>query len=282
MKRIYLITAVILISVLCLPAAYGGEYGTVHPVSIITDEREGEMDISLKNRTAGRYTVTVFFKKLINAESDKPLPYTMVIGGMSAAKCLTVRQVDRNSKWDTFFMYDFQPGVVNAVHDDYIYSLPYRGGEGYRVMQGYKGKYTHKGEFTYSIDWDMPLGTEVLAARDGVVSVTEDSFQGHGLKPYYYERNNFVIIEHSDGTVGRYVHFRQKGVKVKPGDKVAAGDLIGLSGDVGYSNAPHLHFSVHRPLDGKRSESLPVKFRISEKEIIELQEGKTYMRPQGR
>lgn len=277
MKRLYPITAVILITILSMIAAYPGEYGTVHPVSIVTDERESEIVISLKNKTPGDYTVTVYFKKLVNAESDRALPYTVVIGGERTEKCLTVRQLDKTAKWDTFFMYDFQPGVVNAVHDDsYAYSLPYKKGEEYTVMQGYYGKYTHKGDFRYSIDWSMPAGTEVRAARDGIVIDTVDSFSGHGLKPYFYERNNYVIIEHRDGTIGRYAHFKQGGVRVKPGERIKAGDIIGLSGNVGYSNAPHLHFSVHRPLDGKRSESIPVKFRISGSEAAALVEGKTY------
>jgi len=45
---------------------------------------------------------------------------------------------------------------------------------------------------------------------------------------------------------------------------------------VGYSNAAHLHFSVHRAIDGKRSESIPVKFRVSDKEIKILKEKETY------
>ncbi len=283
MKYFYPITAVILITAYSINAAYPGEYGTVNPVSIVTDEKESEIVIYLKNRTPGDYTVTVYFKKLVNAESDKPLPYTTVVGGGKTDKCLTVRQADKTARWDTFFMYDFQPGVVNAVHNDsYAYSLPYKAGEEYTVMQGYNGRYTHRGEFRYSIDWSMPVGTEVLAARDGIVVDTVDSFSRHGLKPYYYERNNYVIIEHSDGTIARYAHFKQGGVKVKPGQRVRAGDIIGLSGNVGYSNAPHLHFSVHRPLDGKRSESIPVKFRISEHEVAALAEGRMYRSMQER
>lgn len=276
-RRVLPITAVILITVFSLSVSRGAEYGTEHPVSIITEEREGGMDIFLKNRTPGSFTVTVYFTKFINAEADKPLPHTMVISGNRTERCLTVKQVDKTSRWDTYFMYDFQAGVLNAVHDTgAVYSLPYKTGEGYPVMQGYDGKYTHKGEYRFSIDWDMPVGTEVLAARGGLVIETEDSFEGFGLKPYYLNRNNYINIEHPDGTIGRYVHLMKGGARVKSGQRVRAGDLIGLSGDVGYSGGPHLHFSVHRPLSGKKSESIPVKFRVSDTEALQLVEKKVY------
>jgi len=273
----YKLSVLIALFLLCHIYSSAGEYGTVHPVSVVTDEKDSETVISLKNRTPGSYTVTVYFKKLLNAETDKPMPYTTEIAGNRTERCITVRQVDRTKPWENFFMYDFQPGALNAKHDENaVYSLPYRAGEEYTIMQGYGGKYTHKNEFYYSLDWYMPIGSEVLAARNGIVIEAVDNFDGHGLKPYFYNRNNQVLIEHNDGTIARYVHFRKGGVKVKTGDSVKAGDLIGLSGDVGYSNAAHLHFSVHRAIDGKRSESIPVKFRVSDKEIKILKEKETY------
>ena len=252
--------------VCCFICASAGEYGTVHPVSVVTAEGENETVIRLRNNTPGRYTVTLYFRKLVNAETDKPVPYTVELRGGSIEKCLTVRRIDRDKPWESFFMYDFQPGAMNAKHDDSItYSLPYREGEEYTVMQGYGGR-THKGGFYYSIDWYMPAGSEVLAAREGTVTEAVDHFDGHGLKPFYYRRDNRVIIEHEDGTVAYYAHFMKGGARVKPGDKVQRGELIGLSGNVGYSSAAHLHFSVHRAVDGRRSESVPVKFRLSEGE----------------
>ncbi|HOP62641.1 MAG TPA: hypothetical protein PK358_05850 [Spirochaetota bacterium] len=55
-----------------------------------------------------------------------------------------------------------------------------------------------------------------------------------------------------------------------------AGETLGFSGDVGYSNIAHLHFSVHRAIDGERSESIPVRFRVSENETATLKEGLFY------
>lgn len=57
-------------------------------------------------------------------------------------------------------------------------------------------------------------------------------------------RANFVCVQHSDGTYARYFHLSRNGVRVKKGDRVAAGDILGLSGNTGFSSAPHLHFDV--------------------------------------
>jgi murein DD-endopeptidase MepM/ murein hydrolase activator NlpD len=56
-----------------------------------------------------------------------------------------------------------------------------------------------------------------------------------------------------------------------------AGDLIGAVSVMSViSGGPHLHFSVHRPLNGKKSESIPVKFRVSDTEALQLVEKKVY------
>jgi murein DD-endopeptidase MepM/ murein hydrolase activator NlpD len=53
-------------------------------------------------------------------------------------------------------------------------------------------------------------------------------------------------VLHDDGTLTEYVHLMQGGSAVRVGEKVAAGKLIGYSGNTGYSAGPHLHFAVVR------------------------------------
>ncbi len=55
---------------------------------------------------------------------------------------------------------------------------------------------------------------------------------------------NTVAIEHTDGTVGIYLHMRQDGLEVTPGDYVVRGDRIGATGNTGCSRGPHVHFQT--------------------------------------
>jgi murein DD-endopeptidase MepM/ murein hydrolase activator NlpD len=87
---------------------------------------------------------------------------------------------------------------------------------------------------------------------------------------------NYILIRHSDGTVANYAHLSKDGTRVKPGQVVEAGDLIGYSGNTGFTSGPHLHFSVFKTKSGKQRLSIPVKFQSANANCITLAEGKSY------
>jgi|SRR5262249_18722961 len=86
----------------------------------------------------------------------------------------------------------------------------------------------------------MVVGSDVSAAREGVVIRVDVSHNGHGFDA----PNNYIEVEHKDGTIGRYVHLKKDGSYVKVGDNVEQGQIIAASGNVGRSLLPHLHFDV--------------------------------------
>jgi len=134
----------------------------------------------------------------------------------------------------------------------YRYSPPFKKNHRYKVLQGYHGKYTHNDLTSrYALDFQMPIGDTVCAARKGFVIKTEDKFKKGGRNPKLKPYANFILIYHDDGTVSQYVHLKHKGVLVKPGDFVKKGQAIGLSGNTGWSTEPHLHFSIYVPKNGK-------------------------------
>lgn len=166
------------------------------------------------------------------------------------------------------------PGDRPAVHDDStVYRLPYREGEAYPVLQGYGGLSSHDGDNFYSVDWAMPVGTPVLAARAGVVVAARgDSVRkGEGW-------DNHVIVRHDDGTYAWYLHLQPGGVDVAAGQRVAAGDRLGRSGDTGYSSEPHLHFQVSAVSDDpeKTYDSFPTRFRTADGIVETPRVGETY------
>ena len=121
------------------------------------------------------------------------------------------------------------------------YALPYRPGTAHWVNQANCSGYGHMRLWNHGYDFKMPIGTPVLAARDGVVLTARD-----GCEDGDRMCTNLVTVRHADGTVALYSHLTRGGVHVVAGQKVTTGQLIGHSGDTGNTGGlPHLHFSVH-------------------------------------
>ncbi|HYF31950.1 MAG TPA: M23 family metallopeptidase [Chitinophagaceae bacterium] len=147
----------------------------------------------------------------------------------------------------------------------YVYWLPYEKGKSYLLIQGANSKMSHQQEL--SLDFKMKKGSKVCAARAGtVVDARGDSDKG-GLKDANYSDGNYVIIRHDDGSTAYYWHLDKNGAYVKAGEHVKKGQLIGASGNTGYTAFPHLHFQVY-DASGKE---IMVRF-LSKK-------GKVYPRP---
>lgn len=133
-----------------------------------------------------------------------------------------------------------------VVHESgYAYRLPFEEGHRYRVSQGYSDTGSHAGR--PAIDFSMPIRTTVVAAREGTVVSTVDSNTKHCPVEACEKFNNYILIYHPDGTFGSYLHLAHNGIMVRPGDKVFPGQVIGKSGNTGWSKGPHLHFAVYEP-----------------------------------
>lgn len=156
---------------------------------------------------------------------------------------------------------DSLPGDPAARPRDVDYLLPLQL-TALRIDQGFGGSFSHNDPANrYAVDFAADVGTPVLAARDGVVMQVENDFEKAGLsREKFGGRANFIRILHEDGTMALYAHLKSEGAMVRVGQRVRAGQRIGLSGNTGFTTGPHLHFVV-QVNRGMRLESLP--FRMS-------------------
>lgn len=229
------------------------------------------------NKTHGFLTVTFSLPKAENVVTQPALPKTWVLRARETADLFSVHPKNARQAWRYEYRYDWRQGNVQARHDDaFRYRLPYEKGRTFKVIQGFHGRFSHTGEYAYAIDWDMPEGTPICAARGGTVIRVEQEFTGRGLTPDFKDRTNAVLIQHEDGTIGQYSHIRFRGSAVHVGQVVRTGQVIAYSGDVGYSGGYHLHFSVLKPVSGKSLESVPIVFTDGRDTLQELREQHSY------
>ncbi|MEC5385059.1 M23 family metallopeptidase [Uliginosibacterium sp. H3] len=146
------------------------------------------------------------------------------------------------------------------------FRLPYLDGEAHAIDQAYGNTLTSHADplVQQAVDFNMPEGTSVVAARDGVVAEVEDSFTTGGTDALYLDKANQVMVQHADGTVAVYAHLFPRSARVTVGQHVRAGEVLAKSGNTGFSSGPHLHFASMRPkitADNRFVlEALPVHF----------------------
>lgn len=143
------------------------------------------------------------------------------------------------------------------------YRLPWAEGSTFSIAQAPDGWIsTHTGvDNRYAVDFDMPQGTAVLAARRGIVVATEAR---HGATPDedpITPNGNYVRVRHEDGTFATYAHLMHGGVSVAPGERVEVGSVLGRSGSTGEARGAQLHFGVSR-MRGAYEASVPVTFYV--------------------
>lgn len=142
-----------------------------------------------------------------------PPEVTARIEEESALKKQVFSRVEPESLWNG----PFEPPVSNAITAIF----------GSARVVNKTQKTVHQG-----MDFRAAPGTPVHATNSGTVVLARN---------LYYE-GNCVMLDHGDGLLTIYMHLSE--FKVKEGDRVKSGDLLGLSGNTGRVNGPHLHFAA--------------------------------------
>lgn len=231
------------------------------------EDGKGGYEFEAENLNPYTVTMSIDFELLNNLKTSSALPLFIEIPGKSKKKVLFLSRISSSVGVNYRSSYGWVRGSAFASHqENYLYKLPFLKGATVNVSQGYHGETSHKGLSAYAVDFPVPVGTPIYAAREGVVVGAEGGSNMGGSSPEYRKYANYVIIEHNDGTMGNYYHLKQGGTAVSIGQKVARGDLIGYSGNTGYSSGPHLHFSVSKvdPISMRRPMNLPIKMETAQ------------------
>jgi len=234
---------------------YRAEPSDIARLSIVPDG-DGHLAIA-ENLLAGPIQVRLSLARGNNVASEPQLPARATLAAGETSVIARLTGADPRRDGDFALRLEATPGSPFARPREVEYRFPLAATE-LRIEQGYGGRYSHHQAQNYhAVDFAAATGTEVLAAREGVVMQIENDFHQAGLdREKYGGRANFVRVLHDDGTMAVYAHLRENGVMVQPGQHLRAGQPIGRSGNTGFTSGPHLHFvlQVNR---GMRLMSIP-------------------------
>ena len=269
-------TALVLVALLLARAVFAEEENQTG-FRVIQERSDDGVTLIMKSDYCVEYTVTLE-ATLKNMTSSRAVPFTVDAAGRTSFELARFNRTDKSQPWRYNYYYHWEyGGRRNSTDNDADYAMPFKPGR-YVVMQGPRGNFSHfaGSGSENAVDWDVPEGTTICAAREGrVVGVRDDSTVS-GTDPKFKPLGNYVIVKHADGTFADYHHLKTDGALVKIGDEVTTGQPIWLSGATGFASKPHLHFMVFQAIDGKKVLSLPFRLKTDRGTFTEFIRGKSY------
>lgn len=194
-----------------------------------------------------------------NVSAWPRLPHRMALEAGEQRSVSAIERINpgRTSQFELHLL--AMPGRPDARHDESPYTMPVSAGAD-SIVQGFGGGFSHTDpQNLHAIDFAVPEGTPVLAARSGtVMQVVDDHAEGGLDREAFVHRANHVRVLHADGSMAVYAHLRPGGARVRAGQAVVAGEHIADSGNTGFSSGPHLHFVV-QVNTGMALASVPVR-----------------------
>lgn len=115
---------------------------------------------------------------------------------------------------------------------------------------------------TNAVDFDVPLGTNIYSAGDGIVSALQSDCTAGGNDPALAGKDNYLYIYSSkEKLIFCYRHLDPFN-NIKLNDKIRKGDLLGRVGLTGYAVSPHLHFVIYEITENEnyKLKSLKIEF----------------------
>lgn len=261
------LSATLLFLAVCQVAQAG--QNEAYPFSIENEKTANRHRLMATNSGLSPVTVRLSLLDTQHVSADRIFPvYAVVPPGGMPINMGEIKPSMTNVGYSFRTNYTFMLGDMNATPSpDAMYRLPYRDGSTYTIGQAPGGPIsTHtRPDSQYAVDIPMPEGTPILAAREGLVIAVKANQVNGAQTADMLDKANEVKILHADGTMASYVHLAHGGVLAYPGQRVVAGQQIGLAGSTGYSSGPHLHFAiltVRKNGDQIETVSLPFRFYV--------------------
>jgi murein DD-endopeptidase MepM/ murein hydrolase activator NlpD len=243
-------------------------------VCIEVERTDNGASLFAVNRLDAPVSLLLEFPVLENMTSSAALPVKAVVLAGGRKRLVEIWADDQAESFSWRSSWHWTTGVLGARHDPNArYWLPWAPSFRFEVGQAVGGTFTHVGKWHFAFDFWMPSGTPIRAARGGTVVRAIEEFSQGGLEEQFKKRANLIFILHEDGTIARYLHLKQGGTQVDVGDRVAAGDLIGFSGNTGYSQNPHLHFDVFTVDEELEWQTVDVRFATAAPEGFRPESG---------
>ena len=225
------------------------------------------------NREPVPATIVLTFRSPGNLRPGGDLPIERVVPAQSTATLVRMSSIVVRESVRPSVTLAIDLGSSSTEPDaDHLYAVPFGGDVRRELTQGFGGEGSHLASMRYSLDFLMPEGTPVLAARAGIVLLLQDGFTEGGTDPDLLERANLVVVAHSDGTMASYGHL-SPGIPVSVGDRVVEGEVLGLSGATGFAARPHLHFHVGLRMLGAPGRTIPISLKDRDGHVIDLSAG---------
>lgn len=125
--------------------------------------------------------------------------------------------------------------VYSKISDEFYFNKPFILPLNSKITSNFGNARIFNNEvksYHSGIDYRATIGVEIKATNDGIIRIAKDR--------YYAGKS--VVVDHGGGIFSQYYHLSK--IYVKVGDRIKQGEVLGLSGDSGRVNGPHLHFGI--------------------------------------